>query len=77
MASGSSGWNLWVWLECIYMYNIDILIIIPIPLVLLFFGSSIPTSLFIFKMFFRSCLLFLCNIAQRTFEMVQKSRSRE
>ena len=27
-----------------------------------FFGSSIPTSLFIFKMFFRSCLLFLYNI---------------
>ena len=26
-----------------------------------FFGSSIPTSLFIFKMFFHSCL-FLCNV---------------
>ena len=45
-----------------------------------FVGSSIPTSLFIFKMFFRSCLLFLCNIAnvaQRTFKIVQKSRSRK
>ena len=44
-----------------------------------FFGGSIPTSLLIFKMFFRSCLLFLCNIAsiaQRTFEIVQKLRSR-
>ena len=31
-------------------------------------------------MFFRSCLLFLCNtanIAQRTFEIIQKSRSRK
>ena len=35
------------------------LLLFPTPLVLaLFFGSSIPTSLFIFKMFFRSCL---CN----------------
>ena len=46
-----------------------------------FFGSSIPTFLFIFKMFFCSCLCyFLCNIAsfaQRTFEIVQKSRSHE
>ena len=43
-----------------------------------FFGSSIPTSLFIFKMFL--FMLFLCNIAnvaQRTFEIVQKSRSHE
>ena len=45
-----------------------------------FFGSSSPTSLFIFQMFFHSCLLFLCNIAnvaQRTFEIIQKSRSHE
>ena len=36
---------------------IDILIIllIPTPLVLALFCSSIPTSLFILKMFFRSC----------------------
>ena len=42
-----------------------------------FGGSSISTSLFIFNMFFRSCMLFLCNIAnvaQRTFEVFQKSR---
>ena len=25
-----------------------------------FFGSSIPTFLFIFKMFFRSCLCYFC-----------------
>ena len=62
----ASGWNLWIWLPCIgvvsgcckkvyrYPHNIKLLIF-PTPLVLaLFFGSSIPTSLFIFKMFFRS-----------------------
>ena len=45
-----------------------------------FLGSSIPTSLFIFKMFFRSCLLFFTiykryskNIRDRS----KKSRSRE
>ena len=37
-----------------------------------FFGSSIPTSLFILKMFFRSCLLFF-YIRDRS----KKSRSRE
>ena len=44
---------------------IDILIIIitfPSPFVLtLFFGSSIPTSLIYFKMFFR-CLCYFCAI---------------
>ena len=43
-----------------------------------FFGSSIPTSLFILKMFFRSCLCYFCtiyiNVTQRTFEIVQKNR---
>ena len=38
-----------------------------------FFGSSIPTSLFIFKMFFRSCfcyfLQYIANITQRIFEI--------
>ena len=64
----ASGWNLWVWLQCIDVasrccYNlirryIDILIIIinfPYSTCIRsFFGSSILTSLFIFKMFFRS-----------------------
>ena len=63
----ASGWNLWVWLPCIgvvsgccckevYIY-IDILTIINFPYstcISSFFGSSIPTSLFIFKMFFLS-----------------------
>ena len=39
-----------------------------------FFGSSIPTSLFIFKMFFRSWfMLFLYNIQQTLLE--EHSRS--
>ena len=40
-----------------------------------FFGSSIPTSLFIFKMFFWSCLCYFLqyiNVTQRTFEIVKK-----
>ena len=63
----ASGLNLWVWLECIgvvsgccckevYRYP---LIIITFPYstcISSFFGSSIPTSLFVFKMFFHSCL---------------------
>ena len=61
---------------------IDFLILlIPTPLVLALFCSSMPTSLFIFKMFFPFMfMLLLCNIAnvtQKTFEIVQKSRSRE
>ena len=41
-----------------------------------FFGSSIPTSLFIFKCFFvLVCVIFvqyIANITQRTFEIIQK-----
>ena len=44
-----------------------------------FFGSSITTSLFILKMFFRSCFCYflqyiIANVIQRTFEIVQKNR---
>ena len=52
----ASGWNLWVWLQCIGVVSgccKDLLTII-FSLLYSFFGSSIPTSLFIFKMFFRS-----------------------
>ena len=56
------GWNLWVWLVGVVVRRyIDILIIIiTFPYstcISSFFGSSIPTSLFIFKMFFRSFYL--------------------
>ena len=64
----ASGWNLWVWLPRIgvvsgcfckevYRYLHNNYKIFPTPLVLAFFASSIPTSLFIFKMFFRSLYL--------------------
>ena len=65
-----SGWNLWVWLVGVVSRRwvwlvvrryIDILtIIINFPYstcISSFFGSSIPTSLFIFLMFFRSFLI--------------------
>ena len=64
-----SSWNLWVWLEfigvvsgcCCKEVYIDILIIIiTIPYstcISSFFGSSIPTSLFMFKIIFHCLVL--------------------
>ena len=52
------GYNVWVWLVGVVVRYIDILIIIInfiySTCIRSFFGSSILTSLFIFKMFFRS-----------------------
>ena len=76
----ASGWNLWVWLQCIgvasgccckeVLYICRFLtIIINFPYstcISSFFGSSIPTSLFIFKMFFRSCLCYFFTIYKQT-----------
>ena len=67
----------------VVMKYIDILtIIINFPYstcISSFVSSSIPTSLFIFLMFFRSCfcyfLQYIANFTQRTFEIVQKNRS--
>ena len=62
----ASGWNLWVWLVSgvVRRYIIDILIIIITfaysTCISSFFGSIIPISLIIFKMFFRSCLCYFC-----------------
>ena len=44
-----------------------------------FLGCSIPTSLFILKIFFPSCFcyiftIYIANVTQRTFEIVQKNR---
>ena len=65
----ASGWNLWVWLECIgvvsgccckvvyyrYPHN-NYYILFPTPLVFSsFLGGSIPTYLFIFFPFFYIC----------------------
>ena len=68
------GWNLWVWVQCIGVAShvvvrryIDILIIIinfPYSTCIRsFFGSSILTSLFIFKMYFRACFRYFFTIA--------------
>ena len=72
-----------VWLVGVVIRRyIDILIIIInfsySTCIRSFFGSSILTSLFIFKMFFRSCFRYflqcIANVTHRTFEIVQKNR---
>ena len=75
----ASGWNLWVWLPCIGVVSgccckevyIDILTIMInfsySTCISSFFGSSIPTSLFIFKMFFRSCFCYFCMIYSKLY----------
>ena len=77
------GYNVWVWLVGVVIRRyIDILIIIinfPYSTCIRsFFGSSILTSLFICKMFFRSCFRYFftmySNVTHRTFEIVQKNR---
>ena len=53
-------------------------LLIPTPLVLALFCSSIPTFVHFLNVFSFLFMLFLCNIAniaQGTFEIVQKSRS--
>ena len=87
----ASEWNLWVWLQCIGMVSgccckevqyIDILIIIinfPYSTCISsFFGSSIRTSLFIFKCFFGLVSVisvqYIANVTQRTVEIVKKNR---
>ena len=85
-----SGWNLWVWLVGVVSRRwvwlvvsryIDILtIIINFPYstcISSFFGSSIPTSLFILKCFFVLVYVlffkYIANVTQRTFKIVQKN----
>ena len=76
------GYNVWVWLVGVVMRYIDILIIIInftySTCIRSFFGSSILTSLFIFKCFFGLvAVIFLqciANVTHRTFEIVQKNR---
>ena len=69
----ASGWKLWVWLECIGAVSGCCCREVPVyryphnnyyfsQLHCSFFGSSIPISLFIFKMFFLSCLCYFCAI---------------
>ena len=69
-----SGWNLWVWLVgVVRVYRCGY----PNSNCISSFMRLHPYFLVHF-MFFRFCLLFLCNIvniAQRTFEIVQRLRS--
>ena len=63
----ASGWNIWVWLVGVVVrrYTDILIIIITFPYstcISSFFGGSIPTSLFILKKFFRSCLCDFCAI---------------
>ena len=72
----------YVWLGVVVRRYIDILtIIINFPYstcITSFFCSSMPTSLFILKMFFALIsvifLQYIANVTQRTFEIVQKNR---
>ena len=41
-----------------------------------FFGSSIPTSLFILKMFFGSCLCYFCTIYSKRYSKNIRDRSK-
>ena len=53
LAEGGCGWNLWVWLVGMVIRRyINFLILLIPTLVSALFGSSIPTFLFILKMFF-------------------------
>ena len=73
----ASEWNLWVWVPCIVwlvgvvVRYIDILtLIINFPYstcISSFFDSSIPTSLFILKMFFRSCFCYFFTIYSKRY----------
>ena len=74
----ASGWNLWVWLQCIVWLvsvvirrYIDILIIIinfPYSTCIRsFFGSSILTSFFILKMFFRPCFRYFFTMYSKRY----------
>ena len=87
----ASGWNLWVWLEClgvvsgcfckeVYRYPHNVTYPDPYSICVNSFFAAVSLLLCSFKKCF-SVLVYviLCNIAnvpQRTFEMIQKSRSR-
>ena len=74
----ASGWIIWLWLGCIGVVIIIITFLFS-TCISSFFASSIPISLFILKMFFVLVYVifvkYIANVAQRTFEIVQKSRS--
>ena len=74
----ASGWNLWVWLESMGV----VIIIITFPYstcISSFLGQQHPYFLVhflnVFSFLFVIFLKYIANVAQRTFEIVQKSRS--
>ena len=84
------GYHVWVWLVGVVVrryIHVDIhTIIINFPYstcISSFVSSSIPTSLFIFKMFFRSCFCYFFTIYSKRYSKnirdrsKKKSRSRE
>ena len=85
----ASGWNLWVWLQCIgvasrccckevYIDNLIIIINFPYSTCIRsFFGSSILTSLFILKMFFRSCFRYFFTIYSKRYSKTIRDRSKK
>ena len=85
-----SGWNLWVWLVGVVSRRwvwlvvrryIDILtMIINFPYstcISSFFGICIPTSSFIFKMFFRSCFCYYFTIYSKRYSKNIRDRSKK
>ena len=73
-----SGWNLWVWLECIGV--VRIIITFPYSTCI----SSFWAAASYFFVHFLKCFFvlvyfifvkYIANVAQRTFEIVQKSIS--
>ena len=69
----ASGWNLWVWLECI-----GVVIIITFRFSTCISSFLPAASLFLYSLYNYFLVLAFCyfcaNVAQRTFEIVQKSR---
>ena len=83
----ASGWNLWMWLECIGVVSgcckyPQIIITFPYSTCISSFLGQQHPYLFVhfLNVFSFLFMLFLCNIsnvAQRTFEIVEKLRSRK
>ena len=85
----ASRWNLWVWLECIGVvsgcckeaYRVPHNISYPYSTCISSFLQPHPYFFIhlknVFSFFFMLFLWNIANVAQRTFEIVQKSRSRE
>ena len=81
----ASGWNLWVWLQCIgvasrccyrevyrYPHN-NYILIFPTSLVLGLFWQQHPYFFVHFKMFFRSCFCYFFTIYSTL--LIEHSRS--